>query len=182
MATSLKHPLLICNHICVLVLGWAFFPPKVMSSVSRMTCTARVPMFPSPYVSVSYLFWTSLVLCLACYSITCVHAPCEGESLQLQLMKEILVRTFSRRKSLIPYKRLQNHTDFFSSLTLHDNAPRFNHPSGVLASSCKEQASKVECWFAHRVQAVINWCTVQDLPFNVTRNWLRPSATLQRSD
>lgn len=50
-------------------------------------------------------------------------------------------------------------------------------PGFFLQRACEQGWVLICPW----VQTLINCCTSQDLPLNVTRNWLWPCATLQRS-
>lgn len=174
---KLKHPMLIYNQICILVWGLAFFQSKLMSSVLKSRTWPALfvsPCFHHHMCQLNFNFLSSPVLCLAFYSIACVHAPMGAIDAWHSCTH--IQSTNLGRSMKVPHSSQTSLKSCWLFSCLEIQSP-VRSPGFFLQRTCK-QGWVLTC---PSVQALINWCTVQDLPFNVTRNWLRPSATLQRS-
>lgn len=138
---TLKHVLLIYYAVCVLVWGSPLFPFELLSSVCRMWPARHVFVIASVFI---FNFLSSLVLSNILFNCMFLCSP--RVAIDVWLSWTCVQSTTPSLSIKVTHCSQTSPTSLwrFSSLTLTRRISENQSPS--LASSCKEHASKVECW------------------------------------
>lgn len=153
---------------------------KLMSSVCRMWPVLLLWSWASFY------FYLPAIPCVV-WNLIQSHVPMRPATArpQLPLMYNIYLYVCSVYK----WKNLWMNVTYSSQTFPESLWPSFSffspqphtRTTNITLHHITLHASQVSVLTCQWVQALINRCSIQDLLFNVTRNWLRPCATSQRS-